>query len=78
MVSVGGDDELGGVEHPTLSVALDWKFVEDEKTKVALIPGLSVEFEGLPLEVDWRLGIPIGVSDAADDWGAIMALEVEL
>ncbi len=70
-------DEIGGLEHVTGWLALDWKFVENTRTKLSLIPALSGEFEGLPVEIEWGVGIPIGVTDAADNWGLITSLEVE-
>ena len=70
-------DELGIIEHPTVLLALDWKFAEDKKTKIAIIPAVRGEFEGLPVEVEWGLGVPIGLTDAADDWGVISTFEIE-
>lgn len=65
------------VEHPTLELALDWKWEEKEKAKLALIPGVRGEFEHLPVELEWGLGFPIALNGAADRWGVITAFEVE-
>lgn len=70
-------EEFAEIEHPTLELALDWKFVENKRTKLALIPAIRGEFEHLPVEVEWGFGIPIGLTDAADDWGVISTFEVE-
>ena len=70
-------EEWMDIEHPTLELALDWKWVEQKKTKVALIPAFRGELKGLPVEVEWGLGVPIGLTDAADDWGVISVFEIE-
>ena len=70
-------EEWGVLEHPTLLFALDWKFEEQKKTKVAVIPAIRGEFEHLPVEVEWSLGLPIGLTGVADDWGVISAFEFE-
>ena len=72
-------DEFAEIEHPAIYLALDWKFVENKRTKLALIPAIGGELEHLPIidELEWGFGIPIGLSDAADNWGLIASFEVE-
>lgn len=70
-------EEFAEIEHPTLELALDWKWEEQKKPKLALIPGIRGEFEHLPVELEWGLGIPIALNGSADRWGIIAAFEME-
>lgn len=70
-------ERVGRLEHPTFFLALDWKFEEQQRTQVALIPAVGGAVGGLPIKVKWGLGVPIGLSEAADDWGVLSACELE-